>query len=228
MKKSAPRDTFLFWVLGIFFLFIAVIIGGAFALFYFKGPGVVTTRDIQSAEKIAGLRFTSKERRMMLGRVRRNLSSYEELRKVDLPNPIAPSLLFSPMVPGLDANTSLPSFMDTGDTEVRLPVNLQDLAFYPVTALAGLIKSRQATSLELTRLYLDRLKKYGPQLNCMITLTEDKALDQARRAEHFPASPSHPRRRVHPGQPGTQRPDAEDGRGDDGNRRLCRPLLRRG
>lgn len=188
MNESSPRDMFLFRALGIIFLSVAVIIGGAFALYYLKGPGIVTTKDIQSAEKIAGLRFTPKERRMMLARVRRNRNSYEELRKVELPNHVAPPLLFRPTVAGLDTPTTLPPHIDTEDAEVRRPEKLEDLAFSPVTALARLIQSRRVTSLELTRLYLDRLKKYGPRLRCVITLTEDRALEQARQADREIAS----------------------------------------
>lgn len=188
MNESPSRGVSTLWVLVIIVLLAAVVIGGAFALYYFKGPGIVTTKDIQSAEKIAGLRFTAKERRMMLDRVRRNRSSYEELRGIDLPNQVAPSLLFSPMVPGVEANGIPQPFLYTEGPEVRRPENLEDLAFHPVTALAGFIKTRQVTSEELTRLYLKRLKKYGPRLHCVITLTEDMALEQARRADEEIAS----------------------------------------
>ena len=61
--------------------------------------------------------------------------------------------------------------------------DLEEAAFWPVTKLAELIRTRQVTSLELTRMYLDRLKRYGPTLECTITLTEERALEQARRAD---------------------------------------------
>ncbi|RMH75023.1 MAG: amidase, partial [Calditrichaeota bacterium] len=67
--------------------------------------------------------------------------------------------------------------------EVELPQNREDLAFYSVAELAALIKSRKISSLELTRFFLERLKKYGPRLECVITLTEELALEQARRAD---------------------------------------------
>jgi len=70
---------------------------------------------------------------------------------------------------------------DVPDLEV--PENIEDLAFAPVTVLAQLIRTRQLTSLELTRMYINRLKKYDPQLKCVITLTEDIALAQAARAD---------------------------------------------
>jgi Asp-tRNA(Asn)/Glu-tRNA(Gln) amidotransferase A subunit family amidase len=67
--------------------------------------------------------------------------------------------------------------------KVKLPANLDDLAFYSVGELGALIKSRQISSERLTRFYLERLKKYGPKLECVVTLTEDLALQQARRAD---------------------------------------------
>ncbi|MGH9803025.1 MAG: amidase, partial [Blastocatellia bacterium] len=64
-----------------------------------------------------------------------------------------------------------------------MPANIDDLAFYSISEFAALINSRQITSEKLTRFYLDRLKKFGPKLECVITLTEDLALQQARRAD---------------------------------------------
>ncbi|MFQ5876408.1 MAG: amidase [Acidobacteriota bacterium] len=73
-------------------------------------------------------------------------------------------------------------------TPPPVPADLDDLAFLPVTRLAALIKSRRITSVELTRMYLDRLKRLDPQLKCVITLTEELALEQAARADREIAS----------------------------------------
>src|SRR6185437_8746977 len=67
--------------------------------------------------------------------------------------------------------------------KVTLPENPDDLAFYSIGQLAALIKSRQLTSEKLTTFCLDRLKKYGPQLHCVCTLTEERALREAREAD---------------------------------------------
>lgn len=169
------------------FIFIAslflLIIGGAFALYYFKGGERITTKDIAAAEKIIGLKFTSKERRMMLDSLKRNRSRFEELRKVPLQNQVPPSLYFKPFVPGMMLEKKKEPSSTSKASPVQMPLNFKDLAFYPVTALAHLIKSRQVTSTQLTELYLSRLKKYGPQLECLITLTEELALKQAKQAD---------------------------------------------
>ena len=72
-------------------IILIIIFGGAFALYYFKGKGTITTQDIQAAEKILGLKFTHKELKMMRGRLEGNLSSFKNLRKIDLQNHIPPS-----------------------------------------------------------------------------------------------------------------------------------------
>ncbi len=171
------------WISILIFSVTLLIFGGAFALYYFKEAKKVTTRDIASAEKIAGLQFKGKERKLMLGNLRRNLGSYDQMRKMVLENHVPPSVQFSPILPGMSFDKESTPLTVPFDAEVRVPENFEDLAFYPITALAQLIRSRKITSAELTDLYLDRLKKYGPQLECVITLTEELARKQAKRAD---------------------------------------------
>jgi Asp-tRNA(Asn)/Glu-tRNA(Gln) amidotransferase A subunit family amidase len=179
-KKSGKAN------MGLSFLILSVsllIIGGAFALYYFKGAKKVTSKDIESAEKISGLRFTEKERKMMLQGVRRNLDTYGEMREILLENHIPPAIQFSPILPGMSLDKESAPISFSTDPTIEVPENFEDIAFYPVTALAQLIRSRKITSIELTNLYLDRLKKYGPQLECIITLTEEWALEKAKKAD---------------------------------------------
>ena len=179
-KNRGSSSVLNFILLASFFL---LIIGGVFALYYFKGKKI-TTKDIAATEKLVGLDFTVKERKMMLNNIKKNLSSYEELRKVPLKNHISPALLFNPVLPGMDQKKERKPLKISKASDVQIPSNFEDLAFYPVTALAQLIKSRKVTSTQLTQLYLNRLKKYGPHLECVVTLTEELALKQARRADN--------------------------------------------
>jgi Asp-tRNA(Asn)/Glu-tRNA(Gln) amidotransferase A subunit family amidase len=66
---------------------------------------------------------------------------------------------------------------------VELPKNSNDLAFYSIPQLASLIKNKKISSEKLTRFYLDRLKKYGPVLHCVIELTDTIAIAQAKKAD---------------------------------------------
>ena len=135
------------------------------------------------AEKIMDLRFSSKERRLMLDHLRRNQDNYKELRKIPLPNHIPPALHFILRIPGMNFEKTQKPITFSLDANPQLPENFEELAFYPVTKLAPLIKSGKITSTQLTKLYLKRLKEYGPLLKCVITLTEDLALEQAKRAD---------------------------------------------
>ena len=96
-KRIIANIRLSFTMLSVAFL----IIGGAFALYYIKGAEKVTTKDIESAQKISGLRFTGKERKMMLRGLRRNLSSYEEMRGIALENHVPPAIQFNPILPGM-------------------------------------------------------------------------------------------------------------------------------
>jgi Asp-tRNA(Asn)/Glu-tRNA(Gln) amidotransferase A subunit family amidase len=161
---------------------ILLVIGGAFALYYFKGRQI-STKDVEDADKLIGLRLTSKERRLMLKDLRENLQSYQEIRKVSLSNDVSPALYFNPAVPGMAFSRERKPAIFSEGPEIARPQSQEELAFLPVTALSQLMRTRKTTSLELTRIYLERLKKYGPKLECIITLTEELALAQARRAD---------------------------------------------
>jgi Asp-tRNA(Asn)/Glu-tRNA(Gln) amidotransferase A subunit family amidase len=171
------------WASTILGLCLVVLFGGAFVLYFLKGGKRITTRDIEATEKIIGLKFTQKERKMMQDNLRRNRSSFEELRKVSLQNHVPPALLFNPAVSGLRSAKKERAGSAPEKRVVEMPENIEDLAFYPVTTLSQLIKERRITSTQLTRMYLERLKKYGPLLECVITLTEGLALEQAHRAD---------------------------------------------
>lgn len=139
---------------------------------------------IEEAEKLIALTFTAEERAQMLAEINKKAGHYESLRRIKLENHVAPPLYFNPSVPGtafVQSTARACHLMDVDD--LSRPSNLEDVAFYPVTHLAQLIRSRQVTSVELTEMYLGRLKKYDPHLECVVTLTEDLALRQARRAD---------------------------------------------
>lgn len=172
-------------------------------LAYFSGAGVTTTlfpgvlwslvQDqpepritkelLDEAEQIAGLEFTDEERELMLEGLNNQLESYEALRKVELANDVPPALYFDPVPAGLTVEVPRRRRRMSRGGMQRRPANLEELAFWPVTRLARLIESGQVSSVELTRMYLARLERYGPKLECVISLTADLALEQARRAD---------------------------------------------
>lgn len=145
--------------------------------------GTLTPAVLADAEKVAGLEFTPEEREMMLEGLEGNLDAYRELRMVEIPNEVAPAARFDPMLPGRTAPTGERPFRMSREAGVRRPADLEQVAFWPVTRLSELVRTGQVTSLELTEMYLGRLKEHGPRLEAVITLTEELALRQARRAD---------------------------------------------
>jgi Asp-tRNA(Asn)/Glu-tRNA(Gln) amidotransferase A subunit family amidase len=143
----------------------------------------ITTRDVMSAEKIIGLTFSEPQRDSMLGDLKYRRDSYIKMRSVQIPYNIMPAVLFNPIPTGMKLPTGKSKFAPDGVKNISLPKNMDDLAFYSVGELASLIRTRKITSEELTKFYIARLKKYTPMLHCVITLTEQLALEQAKRTD---------------------------------------------
>ena len=145
----------------------------------------ITVEMLESAQQIAGLRFTPDELRAVVGRLNRtggNTAAYETLRAADLGNSTQPALVFNPVPPGMTLPTNRrPIRRET--LAVSMPATDAELAFLPLTHLARLVETRQVTPSELTELYLARLKQYNPILHCVVSFTEELARRQARQAD---------------------------------------------
>ena len=143
-------------------------------------PQKITQDVLHQALSLAGLEFTGEQEQMMLTGINRNLANYENLRKIDIPLDTEPATRFYPTAPRATAGKFQPRKIRAG----KPPANIEDLAFATVTEIAPLVKARRVSSVELTRMYLARLKRYALKLHCVITLTEDLALAQAEQADH--------------------------------------------
>jgi Asp-tRNA(Asn)/Glu-tRNA(Gln) amidotransferase A subunit family amidase len=163
---------------------LAVFAGGLlFVLGIAAGESPVTRGAIEAAEKIIGLEFTPAERDSMIDDVADNLESYAKLRGVAIDNSVPPALRFDPRPVGWTAPVKRSSFALGRPDRTAVPEDPEDLAFYTVRDLGELIRKRKITSIDLTKLCLARLKEHGPKLECVITLTEERALRQARQAD---------------------------------------------
>lgn len=146
--------------------------------------GDVTPEMVQQAEWIAGIEFTDAERLQVAIAATESLADFDALRGVEIDYDVLPAIQFNP-APGLAPagevarNRAVPS----PSGPVERPADDEDLAFLPVSRLAALVQSRKVSSVELTRLYLGRLKRFDPLLKCVVTLTEDVALRQAEAAD---------------------------------------------
>ena len=150
------------------------------------GPQV-STATFAEAEKLVQVEMTPAEREMAAGSWRRTLASLYERRtgpkKFALDPSVAPATRWDPVLPNLKAGPERDRFVRTKSDPGALPASDADIAFAPLTQLSRWIESRKLTSERLTNLYLDRLQRFDPKLRCVITLTRDLALAQAKQAD---------------------------------------------
>ena len=142
----------------------------------------VTEEMLKSALAVAGLNFSEEDEKAMLQGVNRNLTGVEELRKLHIPNDVSPPFYFSAIPPGMKVNRTREPLRFSTPT-VKRPANIEDLAFAPVIQLSHLLRTKQVTSVELTEMYLSRLHKFNPKLNCVVTFLDDVARTQAKQAD---------------------------------------------
>jgi Asp-tRNA(Asn)/Glu-tRNA(Gln) amidotransferase A subunit family amidase len=151
-----------------------------------QAPPRIDPATLDCAEKVFGVDFTAAEEEQAAQGVNRNLASYEQLRELEIPLDTEPAITFHPYLPGQKPKGGATPGAKI-EVTLRPPAarssSLEDLAFLPITALAPLIQRRDVSATDLTKMYLGRLKKYGPKLNCVVTLTEDLALAQAAQAD---------------------------------------------
>lgn len=144
--------------------------------------GPITPETIAAAGKLIGLEFTDTEIALMMDGLGEQLTDYKRMSEFPIDNSVPPALSLTPLPAGFQLPTG-PSKVSWVRSKSILPQNIDELAFYTLPELANLLRSRQITSVELTRFFLDRLKQYGDTLQCVISLTETRALEQARKAD---------------------------------------------
>lgn len=146
-------------------------------------PAPRITKDmLHVAEKLIGIELTDAQEAMALAGVNRNLDAYETVRKIDVPLDTEPAVAFHPARAHRELYGARNKFR-FGKIELPPYKTVDDLAFATVPQLAELIRTRKVSSTELTKMYLARLKRFGPKLLCVVTLTEELALRQAAAAD---------------------------------------------
>jgi Asp-tRNA(Asn)/Glu-tRNA(Gln) amidotransferase A subunit family amidase len=146
----------------------------------------VSKEALHAATQLIGIELTDAQEAMALPGVNNNLNAYETLRKIDVPLDTEPAISFHPSRAGkrLTAGKHPGKGRKTGvRAEIPGYKSVEDVAFFTTVQLAELVRTRKVSPVELTEMYLARLKKYGPKLNCVITLTEELARKQAADAE---------------------------------------------
>ena len=147
------------------------------------GARKITVEMVADAMKLSGLEFTDTELKAMVDTANRNLTGYEEMRAIHIPNDVSPPFHFSAIVPGMEVSRKKLPFTLSAAPAVKRPAHLEDVAFWPVRHLAELVRTRQVTSVELTEMYLARLHRYNAKLNNVVTFLDDVGITEARRAD---------------------------------------------
>ena len=147
--------------------------------------GKITREMIDSAAAIADVHIGDEYKDMMLEDLNGYAGSFEAIYGLHIKNEVAPAVIFDPVLPGMKFETAKRpmkiSAAPKGSAEA--PKNIEDVAFYSVRQLAELVRTRKVSSVALTEMYLERLKRYDPLLKFVITLTTDRAMGQAKDAD---------------------------------------------
>jgi Asp-tRNA(Asn)/Glu-tRNA(Gln) amidotransferase A subunit family amidase len=149
-------------------------------------PPKITPEMIDAAAVLAGIGpFTAEQKQMMLDGLIDNNGSIKAIRKLKLPNSVAPAYVFHLLPAGASltsGNQNIISFVPIAIVP-NAPTRIEDLAFATVAELSALMRERKITSIALTKMYLGRLKHYDSTLHFITNLTEDRALAQAKAAD---------------------------------------------
>jgi Asp-tRNA(Asn)/Glu-tRNA(Gln) amidotransferase A subunit family amidase len=165
-------------------IYILLLIAAFSAGIAFAKPFLeITTESIRMAAELFGLDFNEAKREQMLGNLRGQQRSLQAVREYDLANSTPPAVLFQSLPQGY----ALPDGESKMDWDIPnaidRPSSDADLAYMSLPELAGLIQSKKISSEELTRFFLQRLKNYGDTLEAVVTLTEERAIAQAKQAD---------------------------------------------
>src|ERR1035437_4479452 len=159
-----------------------------------SNPPKITPEMIDAAAVLAGVGpFTDEQKQMMIDGLVDENRSYKAIRKLNIPNSVAPAFVFHPLAAATKPEP-VPCEKQLSDAEKSsagsilysvpsAPRYIEDLAFATVGELGNLLVNRVVTSLALIKMYLERLKRYDTKLHFVVTLTEERALAQAKAAD---------------------------------------------
>jgi len=144
----------------------------------------ITPELLASACRVAGLEVDEEQRKLMVKTLNEQLVGARDIRAMDLPNSVSPAYSFDPVLPGGTTwDTAKRPMKVSAARPPRVGQDLEALAFTSVRDLAELVRTRKVTSLALTEMFLARLERLDTKLRCVITLTKERALAQAKEAD---------------------------------------------
>ena len=147
------------------------------------GTQTVTLAMVTEALKLSGVEFTEEERTTMVNGANQSLTRAKAIQAFHIPNDVSPPFHISAIVPGVVVNKVAKPVVFAKAPSVKVPGTLEDVAFWPIRHLAELLKTKQVSSVELTKMYLDRLHRYDKQLLNTVTFLDELAMTQAKAAD---------------------------------------------
>jgi Asp-tRNA(Asn)/Glu-tRNA(Gln) amidotransferase A subunit family amidase len=147
------------------------------------GAQQITLEMLTTSLKLGGVEFTDEERKQMVNTANQNLTRATAMRAFHIPNDVSPPFHINAIVPGVVVNKIPQPFALGKAPAVKVPGNLEEVAFWPVRHLHELLRTKQVSSVELTKMYLDRLHRYNGQLLNTVTFLDEMAMTQAKAAD---------------------------------------------
>ena len=146
-----------------------------------KGP--ITKELIAEAATVSDIKITPEQSDMMVKDLNDVLKDYDAIHALQIPNEVPPAFVFDPVLPGMKIDTERRAMRMSASPSISVPKNLEDGAFYTVRQWAELVRTKKVSSAALTGMYVERLKRYQSTLLFSITLTEERAMAQAKEAD---------------------------------------------
>jgi Asp-tRNA(Asn)/Glu-tRNA(Gln) amidotransferase A subunit family amidase len=142
----------------------------------------ISTDSVTAAEALAGVIHTPDERALMLEALAQQVGRAKARRASPLAPDLAPAMVFDPRLPGFVMPEPGPHALALPEPGT-LPDSEADIAFAPLTHLAGWVRSGQISATRLATLYLDRMARHGGKLECIALATPELAMAQAAQAD---------------------------------------------
>ena len=139
----------------------------------------LTKADVKSGAKIIDIEFSDQEIEMMLADLKDNIIDFKKMHSLKLNNNVGMSIA-QRLTPPIEKQEKIKWKYNK---KITLPANTNDLAFYSIKDLGSLLRNKSISSVELTTFFINRIKKFGDTLQCVVSLTESIAMEQARKAD---------------------------------------------
>lgn len=149
------------------------------------GRTEITAAMIDQAAAIADVPIPAEQRKTLLETLNERVKGYDQIYQLHIPNSVAPALTFDPVLSSTKFETEKRAMKISAPASAarNVPKDLEELCFSSARELSELLRTKRISSVALTQMYLERLKRYDPQLHFVITLTEERALTKAKEAD---------------------------------------------